>query len=332
MQKILVTGGAGYIGSHICKRLYESGYDPITLDNLSTGFEKNVRWGKLYNISLESVADIEKIFKENEIKAVIHLAAKTFPRESIIKANEYYSSNVIGSINLLNAMKKFDVDKIIFSSSCSTYSTNEIGTISENHPTEPSHPYGKSKLIIESILKDYFESHGIASICFRYFNVAGSNNELIIGENLIDQDRIIPIIFNSLTSEHRSLYLYGDKHGTSDGTSVRDYIHVEDIASAHILAINKILAKEILFDTFNLGSGVGHSLLDVINTCSEITNSKIHYEFKSSNGYEPSNLIANITKAKSSLDWKPIESSLENIISSAWNWYQAQEIVNESKK
>jgi UDP-glucose 4-epimerase len=324
MQKILVTGGAGYIGSHICKKLHEMGFDPIVFDNLSTGNIQNIQWGAFHKGDLANISDLESVFINNKIESVIHTAGRTFPRESMSKASEYYSSNVTGTVNLLDMMKKFNVKNIIFSSSCSTYCTQITEPITEIDKQEPTTPYANTKFIVEKILKDYYEAYGICSISFRFFNAAGANNDLSIGENIVNQDRIIPLIFNSILNDASPLQLYGDNHPTHDGTSIRDYIHVDDLADAHIIGMNKLRSREIQFDYFNLGSGSGHSLLELIHACKIITKKDIPYVFKNAYKIESSKLVANINKANTTLNWTPTKSDINSIIDSAWNWFLKQ--------
>lgn len=321
---ILVTGGAGYIGSHCVLALLKKQYNVAVLDNLSTGHIETInelkKQGniKFFQADLLNVAEIEEIFSANNIEAVIHFAAFSQVSESVKNPQKYYTNNVIGTINLLNTMLKFNVKNIVFSSTAATYGTPEYIPIDENHPQKPINPYGQSKLMIEQILNDYDKAYKLKSIQLRYFNVAGADSLNRIGEWHEPETHLIPNILKSSFNNVKIFELFGDDYSTKDGTCVRDYINVEDLANAHILAL-EYLKKYNKTDFFNLGTNEGNTVKEVFTACENITDKKIKKQIKPRREGDPEILIADNNKAKKLLNWHPVKT-LDESIQTAYNW------------
>lgn len=316
---ILVTGGAGYIGSHAVKLLNEAGYKPIILDNLSTGSLRNVL-GPLIVGDIGDKFVLEKIFSEYQINAVMHFAANSIVEESMMHPGKYFENNVAKGIPLLNVMIKYGVKKFVFSSSCVVYGDPKYLPVDENHPLAPVNPYGESKLMFEKILQWYHKAHGLGVVIFRYFNAAGASLDNIIGERRTIETHLVPRVLKVAAKQWDCLEVYGNDYETADGTAVRDYVHVEDIANAHMLALNK-LDKELTHSIYNIGTGKGYSVAQVVETSVEITARMIPIEQKPRRAGDPAALVANFSKAKEELGFEPKCSDLPNIISTAWAWH-----------
>ena len=323
---ILVTGGAGYIGSHCVLALLEKGYDVVIFDNLSTGHIETIdilkKYGNLsfYKGDLNNSEEISSVFDENKIDAVIHFAAFSQVAESVKNPQKYYYNNVCGTISLLSAMLKHNVKKIVFSSTAATYGEPEYVPIDENHPQNPINPYGQSKLMIEKIMDDYDKAYGLKSVRLRYFNVAGADFEKRIGEWHSPETHLIPNILKSLFSGSKVFEMYGDDYNTKDGTCVRDYINVEDLACAHLLALD-YLNNDGNTNFFNLGTNDGNTVKEVFACCEKVTGKKIPLKQMPRREGDPAILVANNSKAKSNLQWYP-QKSLEQSIESAYEWEQ----------
>lgn len=321
---LLVTGGAGYIGSHSVINFLNSGYDVLIFDNLEEGHIETVETLKtLGNVKFEKCDlrkynNLEYVFKKYNIEAVIHFAAFALVGESVKNPAKYYKNNVFGTINLLNVMKKHGVKKLIFSSSCATYGEPEYTPVDELHVQKPINPYGASKLMAERIIKDYDNAYGIKSIILRYFNVAGCDKKLRVGEWHEPETHLIPNIIKSVDGE--AFKLFGDDYDTPDGTCIRDYINVEDLAEAHKLAY-EYLKKYNTSDVFNLGTEQGSSVKEVFDVCEKVLNRKIKIDIVERRPGDPAALYANIQKAKTILGWKP-ERTLADSVSTAYNWEQ----------
>ena len=262
-NQILVTGGAGYIGSHICKELARCGYNTVSYDNLSRGHKWAVKWGLLEVGDILDQDNIIKIIKKYDPIAVMHLAAYAYVGESVTNPSLYYHNNVSGTLNLLEAMMCTNMRLIIFSSSCATYGIPVTVPISESHPQKPVNPYGRTKLMIEEILKDFDVSHEIKAISLRYFNAAGADPDGDIGEDHKPETHLIPNVLKAAIGKKTHLEIYGNDYETNDGTCVRDYIHVTDLAKAHVLALEKLISKQES-NQFNIGTGVGYSIIDIL--------------------------------------------------------------------
>lgn len=325
---ILITGGAGYIGSHCAINFLNAGYELVIFDNLVNGRIETVNsLKKISNVKfiqgdLKNAEEINNVFKENKIDAVIHFAGYLEVEESVKNPAKYYQNNIIGTLNLLDGMIKNNVKHIVFSSTCAVYGEAKYTPIDENHPKNPVNPYGKTKLIIEKILEDYDNAYGIKSICLRYFNAAGADSLSRIGECHEPEIHLIPNIIKSIFKKERTFKIFGTDYDTPDGTCIRDYINVEDLAQAHHLAY-LFLKENNKSDCFNLGTEKGSSVKEVFNTAENVTGEKINYETTQRRAGDPAILYADTTKAKKLLNWK-CEKSLEESIKSAYNWEKSQ--------
>ena len=321
---ILVTGGAGYIGSHTVINLHQAGYETVIFDNLENGHIETVETLKtLGNIEfvkgdLRNIEDIEKVFNQYKIDAVVHFAAFALVGESVEKPAKYYRNNILGTLNLLDTMIAHNVKQIVFSSTCATYGEPNYTPIDENHQQNPINPYGASKLMVERIMQDYDSAYGLKSIKLRYFNVAGCDKEGRVGEWHIPETHLIPNILKSTFDEGKTFKIFGDDYDTLDGTCIRDYVNVEDLAQAHLLAL-EYLKKENKSDVFNIGTESGNSVKDIFNTCEKVLDKKIQVEIAPKRPGDPANLYANSKKAQTILGWKP-QRTLEESITTAYEW------------
>lgn len=321
---ILVTGGAGYIGSHCVLALLEKGKRVVIFDNLSTGHIETVetlqKYGnvKFYKGDLNNPSDLDKVFEENDINAVIHFAAVALVPESVANPQKYYYNNVCGTVNLLSSMIKHNVKKIVFSSTCATYGEPEYVPIDENHPQNPINPYGMSKLMIEKIMDDYDKAYALKSARLRYFNVAGADSQNRIGEWHDTETHLIPNILKSTFSGGKTFEMYGTDYETKDGTCIRDYVNVEDLAQAHLLALN-YLNNGGKTNFFNIGTGEGNSVKEVFTGCEKVTGKNIEVKQMPRRPGDPATLFADNSKAKNVLGWKP-DKTLEQSIKSAYEW------------
>ncbi len=320
-MSILVTGGAGYIGSHCIKILLEHGYDVVCLDNLSTGHKAAIDSRcKCYFGDIRNYSFLDNIFKNEKIEAVIHFCAMSLVGESMIKPLEYFDNNVGGTLTLLKAMQMHKINKIVFSSSAAVYGSQEKMPLTETSPTLPTNPYGETKLAIEKLLKWADNAYGIKYLSLRYFNVAGALATGELGEVHKPETHLIPLILETVLGKREKISVFGNDYNTFDGTCIRDYIHVVDLIDAHILALNHLfLGNES--NIFNLGSGKGYSVMEVINTCMEVTKKKIAYEIIKRRAGDPDKLITSNRKIKKSLGWEP-KLSLKDMISSAYQFHK----------
>lgn len=320
MKTILVAGGAGYIGSHMVALLVKRGYEVIVADNLRTGHWQAVKGAKkLYVGDLRDNAFLEQVFSENDIDGVINFAAFSLVGESVTNPLKYYGNNVEGAVSLLSAMKTHGVDKMVFSSTAATYGEPEKQPIEEHDRTEPTNPYGATKLAIENMLKWCDRAYGIRYASLRYFNAAGSDTETGIGEDHDPESHLIPLVMKTALGQRDHIGIFGEDYPTADGTCVRDYIHVNDLAEAHLLAL-EYLAGGGSSDVFNLGSGDGYSVKEIIETARRVTGREIKATVEPRRAGDPSVLIASNKKAAEVLGWKPVRG-LEQIISDAWAWH-----------
>lgn len=320
MKRILVTGGAGYIGSHVCKRLKEAGLEPITFDNFSHGHEFAVRWGPFVYGDLQNSEDLDRAFTEHSPDAVIHLAGSIHLRESIENPHKHYYNNVIGSLSLLKAMVKHNVKNLVFSSSAAIYGDPKYLPMDEKHPKNPMNPYGRTKWIVEQILPDFEKAHGLNSVALRYFNAAGADPEGEIGEAHNPETHLIPRVLFTAQQKQSHFCIYSDLLETPDGTAVRDYVHVSDLANAHVQALEWIETNK-KSTAFNLGTGRGYSVLDVIKRAKEITGCPIEIKIENRHLPESPILVADPTYANQELQWKPEHSDLDQILETAWRWH-----------
>ena len=318
---LLVCGGAGYIGSHMTRMIAEAGYDVTVFDNLSTGHAEALKWGKFVQGDLRNPEDLEKLFAENSFDAVFHFSGLIVVSESVEKPFEYYDNNVTGTLNLLQAMRKHNVNKFVFSSTAAVYGEPVMDMITEEHPLKPLNPYGRTKLQVEEILQDYAVAYGLDSVCFRYFNAAGAHPDSTIGEAHSPETHLIPNILLSCIDEGRRLKIFGSDYPTPDGTCVRDYIHILDLCDAHLKAIG-FMDNNKGAHSFNLGNGKGFSILDVIKSSSEVIGREIQFDYEPARAGDSPRLVADSSKAAEMLKWNPQYADLREIIETAYRWHK----------
>jgi UDP-glucose 4-epimerase len=320
-MSILVCGGAGYIGSHMVAKLLEKKKEVVVFDNFEKGHRDSILGGKVYEGDLREEHSLNRVFEENEIEAVIDFAAYSLVGESVDEPVKYFQNNVGGTLNLIKNMKKYGVKYIVFSSTAATYGEPENVPILENAQTSPTNPYGESKLTVEKILKWSDRAYGIKYAALRYFNAAGAHINGDIGEDHRPESHLIPIILQVALKKRDKIFIFGNDYDTGDGTCVRDYVHVTDLADAHLLALNKIM-NEGKSKIYNLGNGKGFSVKEVIEISRKITGEKIEAEIAPRRAGDPAVLVASSKKAKEELGWNPKYNSLETIIQTAWNWHK----------
>lgn len=321
-MNVLVTGGAGYIGSHCVKMLLEKGYDVTVIDNLSTGYFQAIdKRAKFYNENIKNLKQVTDILKENKIDSVIHFAAFSLVGESMIKPLKYYDNNVYGTKVLLEAMVQADVKNIVFSSTAAVYGDKEIMPITEEMLETPSNAYGETKLAMEKMMRWADTAHNIKHIALRYFNVAGAYNTGEIGESHNPETHLIPLILQVPLGKRDFISIFGDDYATPDGTCIRDYIHIEDLIDAHILAMNHV-KKTNQSDFMNLGSGEGFSVQEMIEAARKVTGHSIPAKITPRRAGDPARLIASSKKAESTLGWVKKHNNVEEIIASAWKFHQ----------
>ncbi|MGZ5514450.1 MAG: UDP-glucose 4-epimerase GalE [Candidatus Aminicenantales bacterium] len=318
---ILVAGGAGYIGSHTVKELVREGFEVLVLDNFSSGRLELIGDTPSLNADLRDREALRRIFQEHEIGAVLHFASLIQVGESYVNPRKYYTHNLETSLNLLDAMLEAGTKALIFSSTAAVYGEPSETPIPESHPTRPANPYGRAKLMVEDILRDYERAHGLRSISLRYFNAAGAALDRTAGECHDPETHLIPNILLGLLGKKPRLQVFGGDFPTPDGTALRDYIHVTDLAAAHVLALKSLLAGGP-GDVINLGTEIGHSVLDVIRTAEKVTGRPVPYDLGPRRQGDVAVLLASKAKAGRVLGWKPGLSSLETIVRSAWNWHR----------
>jgi UDP-glucose-4-epimerase GalE len=316
---VLVTGGAGYIGSHAAKALFQAGIEPVVLDNLSRGDRDAVRWGPFVKADIGDQAAVRSALRKYSIDAVMHFAAFAYVGESMQAPGRYFNNNVAGTLQLLEAMREEQVKKIVFSSTCASYGQPEVIPISEDHPQRPVNPYGESKLMVERLLYWYGNIHGLASVALRYFNAAGADPEGELGECHEPEPHLIPLALSAAWGSTRALDIYGSDYATPDGTAIRDYLHVSDLADAHVAAL-RYLDEGGSSDVFNLGTGVGYSVRQVVKMVEQVARKKVPVRECPRRSGDPESLIAEASKAARVLGWRPRRSSLEEIIGTAWQW------------
>ena len=319
-MNILVVGGAGYIGSHTVNLLKKEGYTPIIYDNLSKGHKEvgEILGVKLINGDLGDKQRLKKVFSDEKIDIVMHFAAFIEVGESVTAPAKYYNNNVSKVLELLDAMVESNVKYFVFSSTAATFGEPETEKISETHPQKPINPYGKSKLMVEKILKDYDNAYGLKSTVLRYFNASGSDENGLIGESHDPESHLIPLILQAASGRRKSIKIFGTDYDTKDGTCVRDFVHVYDLAKAHILGMEK-MKNENMSLNYNLGSGEGFTVKEIIEKTKAITGVDFTVEEEGPRAGDPAVLVADSKKAGKELGWKP-EYNLDSIISSAWKW------------
>jgi UDP-glucose-4-epimerase GalE len=318
---VLVTGGAGYIGSHTCKALAAAGYRPVAFDNLSLGHRWAVRWGPLVAADLLDGPAIMASLREHAIGAVIHFAASAYVGDSVVDPAAYYRNNVTTTLNLLDAMRAVGVRTLIFSSSCSVYGNPQRLPIDESHPTAPLSPYGQTKLDCENALRWFGQAYALRWIGLRYFNAAGADPDAEIGEDHEPETRLVPRAILAALTNGPPLQIFGDDYDTGDGTAVRDYVHVSDLARAHVLALNA-LERGVASQVVNLGTGSGFSVRQVTAAVSAVAGRAVPCEMAPRRPGDPAKVVADAARARSLLDWMPQHSSIEAIVRTAWRWHE----------
>lgn len=319
---ILITGGAGYIGSHTVKYFQKQNEEIIVVDNMQSGHEEAIDVEHFYKMDIRDKEQMNKVFKSNNIEAVIHFAANSLVGESMEEPYKYYHNNVFGMMCLLDVMKDNDVKKIVFSSTAATYGEPKNIPILEEDETSPTNTYGETKLAMEKMMKWFDKAYAIKYVALRYFNAAGAHESGLIGESHNPETHLIPLILQVPLGQRNKIFVFGDNYTTKDGTCIRDYIHVMDLASAHYQALEYI-RKGNDSDIFNLGNGDGYSVKEVIEVARKVTKHDIPAEIKERRDGDPEVLIASSEKAKNILGWKPQYNSLEKIIADAWNWHRS---------
>ena len=316
---ILVTGDAGYIGSHANKILNKRGYETVVYDNLSRGHQEFVKWGHFVEGDLADKDRLRFCFETYKISAVMHYGAFCYVGESVTHPSEYYRNNVANTLNLLDVMVEFGVRYLVFSSTCSTYGNPLHIPMTEDHPQQPINPYGKSKLMAEQILKDYEKTYGVHHVCLRYFNAAGADPDCEIGEWHEPEPHLIPLVLKVAAGQSGQVQIYGTDYKTPDGTCIRDYIHINDLAEGHLLAL-KYLQNGAASDSFNLGNGNGFSVKEVINAAERVTGKPIKVVNAQRREGDPPFLVGSSDKAKTILKWMPRFQNIDDIIKTAWLW------------
>lgn len=319
MKTILVAGGAGYIGSHTAKYLLNKGYEVVVLDNLVYGHREAVLSPNFEQVDLKDKEALDEVFKKYKIDAVIHFAAYTYVGESVTSPQKYYHNNVVNTLNLLDAMIKNDVKNIVFSSTCATYGNPKYMPLDEKHSQHPINPYGKTKLMMEQIMADYDKAYGLKFAALRYFNAAGADAQGQLGESHDPETHIIPLVLKAIKGEIPKITVFGTDYDTPDGTCIRDYVHVEDLADAHMLALEKLI-NEGKSLKINLGTGIGNSVKEIITAAEEVTGKKVPIEFGQRREGDPDKLYATNQYAKEVLGWDPKYTDIKEIIKTAWLW------------
>lgn len=319
-MRILVTGGAGYVGSHCLRRLLAAGHEVVVYDNLRQGHEAAVPPGLLVVGDLLEQDQLAALMRERRIEAVMHCAALALVGESVQKPDLYYRNNVVGSFHLLEAMRESGVRRIVFSSTTATYGTPEEMPIAETTPQQPINPYGFSKLVVERMLDDYAAAHGFGFAALRYFNAAGAAPDGSIGEDHTPESHLIPIVLQVALGQRESISIFGDDYPTPDGTCIRDYVHVEDLATAHLAALERLESGKGI--KVNLGTGRGYSVREVIDACRRITGHPIPELIGPRRPGDPPELVADARLAREVLAWQPQYTTIESIVETAWNWHR----------
>lgn len=318
---VLVTGGAGYVGSHACKALRSAGYFPVAYDSLEKGHESAVRWGPLERGELSDAARLDEVIRRHRPSAAMHFAAYAYVGESVLHPDKYYCNNVAGTLGLLDALRRGGVDRLVFSSTCATFGTPEVRAIDEDVPQRPINPYGASKLMVERILADYAAAYGFGSVALRYFNAAGADPEAEIGEDHEPETHLIPLALDAVMGRRGALTVFGSDYPTPDGTCVRDYVHVTDLADAHVRAL-RYLEGGGATCALNLGTGRGWSVDEVLDAVREVTGRAVPMVRGARRAGDPPYLVADATRAGQVLGWAPRFADIRQQVEHAWRWHQ----------
>ena len=322
-MNVLVTGGAGYIGSHTCKYFAAAGHLPVVFDDLSQGHDWAVKWGPFEHGSLNDPGRLAEVFAEHRIDAVVHFAASALVGESMSNPGKYFRNNTLGTFNLIEAMGAAGVETIVFSSTCATYGNPVRLPIDETHPQAPVNPYGESKLMVERMLRWYGECHGLRWMALRYFNAAGADPGGEIGEDHDPESHLVPLVIGGTLGARPPVRVFGADYETPDGTAVRDYIHVDDLADAHLRAIQR-LGAGVESQPINLGTGRGHSVREVIDTVRRVSGRDVPFETAPRRPGDPPELVAAPSRAHQVLEWTPRYPDLSTIVEHAWRWHSSR--------
>lgn len=319
-SRILVAGGAGYVGSHAAKALHRAGYLPVVVDNLVTGHRAAVRWGPFVHADIGDPAALEAAFAQFRPAAVLHFAAYAYVGESVAHPRRYYRNNVANTLTLLDACLRHGCVPLVFSSSCATYGVPERLPIDETHPQQPINPYGQSKLMVEQVLRSYHRAYGLRSVSLRYFNAAGADPEGDLGEDHDPETHLIPLAIRAALGSGPPLEVYGTAYPTTDGTAVRDFVHVSDLADAHVRALRHLLEGGAPL-ALNLGLGRGYSVREVIASVERVAGRNVPSREGTAREGDPAELVADARRARESLGWTPVFRGLDDIVASAWPWF-----------
>jgi UDP-arabinose 4-epimerase len=330
MKRVLVTGGAGYIGSHTAKALAQNGIEPVVLDNLSMGHLWAVRWGPFVEGDIADSDLIRDTIRRQRIEGLIHFAANAYVGESIVEPRKYFQNNVANTLKLFDAAIEAGLRDMVFSSSCAVYGAPQRVPVDEEHPQSPVNPYGESKLFAERVLKWYAGAHGLRFVALRYFNAAGADPEGEIGESHDPETHLIPLAIGAALGQRPPLKIFGTDYETPDGTAVRDYVHVSDLADAHVRALD-YLAHGGTSTAINLGTGSGHSVLDVARAVERVSGGPVPSEFCERRPGDPPALVARADKACEVLGWTPKFPTLEEIVGTAWKWHRAERYATATR-
>lgn len=320
-KNVLVTGGAGYIGSHACKALYEAGYNPVCVDSLCSGWAEAVKFGPFEKVNLLDIKKLNEVFQRYKPSSIMHFAGYSQVEESIKEPEKYWRNNLISSLNLLETAISHKCFNFVFSSTCATYGDHDNISLTENTPQCPNNPYGSSKRAVEEIIHHFSLSSGLKYVIFRYFNVAGADPNAEIGEFHRPETHLIPLVFDSITGKRDHIKIYGTDYNTFDGTCVRDYIHVSDLVDAHILGLEKIKQNKES-KIYNLGTGKGFTVREVIKCAEEVTNGIVNVVETDRRSGDCAQLVSSSLLAKKELGWMPYRSNLNQMITDAWRWYK----------
>lgn len=318
---VLVTGGAGYIGAHACKALSKAGYTPVVYDNLCYGHATSVKWGPLERGDILDRARLDEVIGVHKPGAIMHFAAFAYVGESVTDPGKYYRNNVMGSLSLLEAMRDHGIGRMVFSSTCATYGMPQALPITEDMPQHPINPYGATKLMVERMLQDFGAAHGCKGIALRYFNAAGADPDNEIGESHDPETHLIPLVLDAASGRRAHITVFGSDYETPDGTCIRDYIHVTDLADAHVKALTA-LEGGLQSGAYNLGNGRGFTVKQVIDTAERVTGLKVPVKLGERRAGDPAALISRADKAFQDLGWQPQIKDLDEIVKTAWAWHQ----------
>ena len=328
-KKVLVTGGAGYIGAHACKALAAAGFLPITYDNLVHGHDDAVKWGPLERGDIQDRARLDDVISRWRPSAIMHFAAFAYVGQSVADPGSYYRNNVAGSLTLLEAARDSGIDRFVFSSTCAIYGTPDALPISEEMTQRPINPYGASKLMVERMLTDFGAAHGLRSIALRYFNAAGADPDGEIGESHDPETHLIPLVLDAASGRRPAVTIFGADYDTPDGTCIRDYVHVTDLADAHVKAL-QALESGAPSNACNLGNGQGYSVREVINAARRITGCEVPLLPGDRRAGDPAALVSDATRAREILGWQPRITDLDEIIRTAWAWQQKRSAASHA--